>query len=264
MPIRILRDWDAMIVGGVFFYMAKDKKSFVLYCDQKGIWDKLDDAQAGKLIKHIIAYVNDEGPTAPDFVTELAFESIKQQLKRDLKKWEDQLNQRIDAGKKSAEIRKRNAAAVNGRSISSTVNVTVNDNVNVTDKINKLSPTGDGFEFEKSILSIIQQLRADYLNSPVEDYKVSPKRISQIKARKREFDKLWPGRDFYKACKFAFEYKAKQWFGTDTFAYFKPDTLLSNKFVEYLEDAKQNDGKPYKAEPKRKEEEVIKYPSLKN
>ena len=40
--------------------MAKDKKSFILYCDQKGVWDKLDDAQAGKLIKHIIAYVNDE------------------------------------------------------------------------------------------------------------------------------------------------------------------------------------------------------------
>ena len=64
----------------------KDKKSFILYCDQKGVWDKLDDTQAGKLIKHIISYVNDENPTAPDFITELAFEPITQSLKRDPKK----------------------------------------------------------------------------------------------------------------------------------------------------------------------------------
>ena len=68
--------------------MAENKKSFILYCDQKGVWDKLDDAQAGRLIKHIIAYVNDENPVAPDFITELAFEPIKAVLKRDLKKWE--------------------------------------------------------------------------------------------------------------------------------------------------------------------------------
>lgn len=61
--------------------MAKDKKSFILYCDQKGIWDKLDNEQAGKLIKHILAYVNDENQSSPDFITELAFEPIKQQLK---------------------------------------------------------------------------------------------------------------------------------------------------------------------------------------
>lgn len=117
--------------------MAENKKSFILYCDQKGVWDKLDDAQAGRLIKHIISYVNDDNPVAPDFITELAFEPIKQSLKRDLKKWEKQQEQRSEAGKRSAEVRKRNAklakrdsTTVNDRSISSTVNgnVSVNDN----------------------------------------------------------------------------------------------------------------------------------------
>jgi len=122
-----------MIVGGAFFFMAENKKSFILYCDQKGIWDKLSDDQAGKLIKHVLAYVNDENPTAPDFIIELAFESIKQQLKRDLKKWENQYNQRVLAGKKSAEIRKRNSTAVDESQFSSTVNV--NGNVNVTDNV---------------------------------------------------------------------------------------------------------------------------------
>jgi hypothetical protein len=124
--------------------MAENKKSFILYCDQKGVWDKLDDAQAGRLIKHIISYVNDDNPVAPDFITELAFEPIKASLKRDLKKWENQQEQRSEAGKRSAEVRKRNAklaerdsTTVNERSISSTVNgsvsVNVNDSVNVKD-----------------------------------------------------------------------------------------------------------------------------------
>lgn len=128
------------------FIMANNKKSFILYCDQKGTWDKLDDAQAGRLIKHILRYVNDENPTAPDFITELAFEPIKQSLKRDLKKWEGKQEQRSEAGKRSAEVRKRNAqlakgnlTTVNDRSISSTdsVNGSVSDSVNdnVNDKI---------------------------------------------------------------------------------------------------------------------------------
>lgn len=131
--------------------MAENKKSFILYCDQKGVWDKLDDAQAGRLIKHIISYVNDENPVAPDFITELAFEPIKAVLKRDLKKWENQQEQRRKAGLKSAEIRKRNASkandrstTVNERSISSTVNgnvsVSVNDNVSVSSKDDGIKP----------------------------------------------------------------------------------------------------------------------------
>ena len=61
--------------AGVFYLknMAEEKTSFVLYADQRGIFDKLNDEQAGRLIKHIFSYVNDEEPQG-DFVTELAFE----------------------------------------------------------------------------------------------------------------------------------------------------------------------------------------------
>jgi len=38
------------------------KKSFLLYCDQIGLFDQLPDEQAGKLIKLIFAYVNDKDP----------------------------------------------------------------------------------------------------------------------------------------------------------------------------------------------------------
>jgi len=125
--------------------MAENKKSFILYCDQKGVWDKLNEEQAGRLIKHVLAYVNDEDPKAPDFITELAFEPIKQSLRRDLKRWEVQQEQRRAAGQRSAKVRRDNSTSVNERStesnersISSTdsvsVNVSVNDNVNVNAK----------------------------------------------------------------------------------------------------------------------------------
>lgn len=79
--------------------MAQGKKSFILYCDQRGIFNKLSDEQAGKLIKHVFSYVNDENPEA-DFVTELAFESIKTTLKRDLKKYESYVEKQRENGRK--------------------------------------------------------------------------------------------------------------------------------------------------------------------
>jgi len=85
--------------------MAKDKKSFMLYIDQMGIFDKLEDDQAGRLIKHIFMYCNDENPKA-DFITELAFESIKQSLKRDLKKYENICNRNSINGSKGGRPKK--------------------------------------------------------------------------------------------------------------------------------------------------------------
>ncbi len=122
--------------------MATGKKSFILYCDQRGTWERLSDEQAGKLIKHVFSYVNDENPEA-DFITELAFEGIKRALKSDLKKWEAKQEQRSEAGKRSAEIRRLNATeandrstSVNERSISSTVNGSVNGSVSVNESTN--------------------------------------------------------------------------------------------------------------------------------
>jgi len=119
--------------------MADGKKSFLLYADQRGIFEKLPDEEAGKLIKHIYSYVNDENPEG-DFITELAFESIKNQLKRDLKKWEGQQEQRREAGRRSAESRKRAREALNeNKRSSTTVNerlVSSTDNVNVTVNVN--------------------------------------------------------------------------------------------------------------------------------
>ena len=68
--------------------MATNKNSFILYCDLIHTVSKLNDEQAGKLFKHILSYVNDENPVTEDLITNLAFEPVKQALKRDLVKYE--------------------------------------------------------------------------------------------------------------------------------------------------------------------------------
>jgi len=67
--------------------VAQDKKSFLLYCDFVHSFRQMPDEFAGKLIKHIFEYVNDTDPQTDDFTLIMAFEPIKQQLKRDLKKY---------------------------------------------------------------------------------------------------------------------------------------------------------------------------------
>lgn len=69
--------------------MAENKKSFVLYSDSQGLINQLPDDIAGRLFKHIYAYVNDENPIADELLLNIAFEPIKMQLKRDLIKWVD-------------------------------------------------------------------------------------------------------------------------------------------------------------------------------
>jgi len=68
--------------------MAKDKKSFLMYCDWMELFNELPDEKAGQLIKHIFQYVNDLNPKTNDLVLKTSFSLIKQQLKRDLVKYE--------------------------------------------------------------------------------------------------------------------------------------------------------------------------------
>ena len=68
--------------------MAEEKKGFLVYCDLIHTVKLLPDEIAGKLFKHLLAYVNDENPITDNLMVSLAFEPIKQSLKRDLKKWE--------------------------------------------------------------------------------------------------------------------------------------------------------------------------------
>lgn len=127
--------------------MAENKKGFVLYADLLTVVKKLveQDRQngtnyAGELFLMILEYVNDLNPVPVNFIVDMAFEPIKLQLKRDLKKYEVKKEQWSKAGKKSAEIRSTKSTDVNGRSKRSTdstviVTDTVKDTVTVKDKV---------------------------------------------------------------------------------------------------------------------------------
>ena len=69
--------------------MAKDKKSVLLYCDIIHTVEKMDNETAGEFFKHYLRYINDLNPTTDNMVVDIAFESVKQNLKRDLKKYEN-------------------------------------------------------------------------------------------------------------------------------------------------------------------------------
>jgi len=79
--------------------MAENKNSFIAYVDWKSTFDMLSDTEAGQLIKHLFAYVNDENPITEDRFLKLAFEPIKNQLKRDLIKWGGGIEKKSIAGK---------------------------------------------------------------------------------------------------------------------------------------------------------------------
>ncbi len=155
----------------------ENKKSFILYSDQKELFDSLPDEMAGKLIKHIFSYVNDENPQSDSPLVNIAFVSIKAALKRDLERWKGQIQQRSEAGKASAEKRKQVATESNEnqRPLTSVnenqrplnivderarnptdnvnVNVSVNENVNVTEKKNNIEGRKLKFAFGVSLLN---------------------------------------------------------------------------------------------------------------
>jgi len=121
--------------------MAENKKSFVLYADLIHTVRHLSKEDAGELFMHILSYVSDENPVTENAIVKISFEPVKQQLKRDLIKWEEIKVKRSDAGKISAEKKKQQSAtksthveSVKQTSTKSTVSV--NDNVNVTVNVN--------------------------------------------------------------------------------------------------------------------------------
>jgi hypothetical protein len=118
------------------------KKSFVLYTDQREVFDELSDQDAGKLIKHIFSYVNDENPSTDDILIKVAFLPIKTQLKRDLKVWDEKKLQRAEAGRKGGLAKASNASEFLAKPSNATndlanlaVNVNGNVNVNVNDNV---------------------------------------------------------------------------------------------------------------------------------
>ena len=143
--------------------MAQDKKGFILYADQKALFEQLPNDKAGELIKFIFAYVNDEDPVTEDLIINLAFTPIKQQLKRDLIKFEETKEKRSEAGKAGANKRWQNIANDSKR-ISTIAKIAVNDNVNVNVKEKVIDINMRKHKFASSLQPYLEKYGKDLLN----------------------------------------------------------------------------------------------------
>ena len=123
--------------------MADDKKAVLFYCDLIHTIEKLilkdrinKTNNAGELFYHYAQYINDLNPTPINDIVDLAFEPIKQTLKRDLKKWVNIKIKRSEAGKSGGiNSGKSRSKKQNEANEAVSVSVSVSDSVSVS-KIN--------------------------------------------------------------------------------------------------------------------------------
>lgn len=163
--------------------MADNKKSFVLYSDLETHIDLLTDDEAGRLFRHILAYVNDKNPEfkKEDRLLAVSFEPIKQQLKRDLKKYESIKIKRAEAGRKGgmstqkkgeqvdsfdkkSEANQANASFDKQHEANQAVNDNVNDNVNVNDSVNDIIINNDSMIDNNNNQTSIQENDLDKIS----------------------------------------------------------------------------------------------------
>lgn len=142
--------------------MAEGKRSVIIYADLIHTVKKMPKEKAGELFMTILEYINDLNPVIEDFTIDLVFEPIKQQMKRDLKKWESIKEKRSEAGKASAEAKKlakdvqqtstkttsvKSVEQNQQSSTNPTVSVNVNDTVTVNDNVNEINNIMEFFDF---------------------------------------------------------------------------------------------------------------------
>ena len=136
--------------------MADGKKSVLLYCDLIHTVEKMDNETAGLFFKHYLRYINDLNPTTDNLIVDITFESVKQNLKRDLSKWKSMADNSRNNGKLGGRPKKeetQKTQQVNSKP-EKPVTVTVTDTVNVNDNTNNTK--ADKIDFD-ALLSFINE-----------------------------------------------------------------------------------------------------------
>jgi len=184
--------------------MADNKKSFILYTDLIHTVKKMPPEKAGELLLTILEYVNDNNPEILDPYVDIVFEPIKQQLKRDLEKYEGKKKQWSDAGKRSADLKKekkiqRTLTTVEGRSTDSTVSgsgsgsVSVNDSVSVNEIYKEKDHLRITWNEMNKLIDEFGEIKADDYVNQVLNYRKNSKYkslyLTALKWLRREKDK---------------------------------------------------------------------------
>lgn len=186
--------------------MAENKKSFIAYCDWGDTFNELSNEEAGKLVKHLFSYVNDENPETEDKLIKLLFIPIQQTLKRDLNKYDKYIDkQRVNGAKGGRPKKPKKPKPFSGNPDEPKKADSVSVNVSVNDIITYLNLKNNS------------------------TYKATTQKTKElISARLKEGFTI---DDFKKVI----DTKISEW-GKDPKMnmYLRPETLFSNKFEGYL------------------------------
>lgn len=147
------------------------RKSFVLYTEWENTFNRLSNELAGELIKVIFDYVRSgEIPQIDNAVVDGVFSAFQPSIDRNISKYDAAIEQRKEAGKRSAEKRKRDATTVDeskrdattveSRLRTSTVSDSVSDSVSDTLSLNGES-VREGANKVFDLQSIKEQLLSD-------------------------------------------------------------------------------------------------------
>lgn len=151
------------------------KNKIIVYRDWIEIFEPLEDAEAGKLIKHFFRYVNDQNPESPDRLTGLLFDgSIKPTLKRDLQSWKQQQERNKINGSNGGRPKKEKpketeitqSVILEPTQTEQNPKKGVKDNVKVNDNVNDiLLEKETKFNFKKSLidLGVEEQIASDWM-----------------------------------------------------------------------------------------------------
>jgi hypothetical protein len=150
---------------------AMSRKSFVLYTEWENTFNRLSNELAGELIKVIFDYVRTgEIPQIDNAVVDGVFSAFQPSIDRNISKYDAAIEQRKEAGKRSAEKRKRDATTVDeskrdattveSRLRTSTVSDSVSDSVSDTLSLNGES-VREGANKVFDLQSIKEQLLSD-------------------------------------------------------------------------------------------------------
>ena len=173
--------------------MAKDKKSFVAYCDWLESFEELTDEEAGRLAKHLFRYVNDLNPEPPDKITKMCFIPIKQSLKRDLVKYEERADRARENGAKGGRPKtQKTQSVISEPKKPDNVNVSVNDISIGTDfdtffkaygkQVDKIPCQREWLNIEREEHAKILEHVSKYVNS-TPDVKFRKKPLNYLKDR---------------------------------------------------------------------------------
>lgn len=114
------------------------RTSFVMYTGWREAFDNQPDEIAGQLIKAIFEYVEtNQIPTIDNQTVKGMFFAFRPIIDNNNQRYDKAVEQRREAGRRSAELRQRSSTVVNERQHPSTVvNYNDNDNVNVNENDN--------------------------------------------------------------------------------------------------------------------------------